>query len=263
MKLRIIKVSSALCLLYYFFIVAFGGFSLSWSWLWLLASLFFGFSALILTLDKKKPFLCKIPKAVILVPTLIIIMGMLCFEVLFSLVLSESGKKADNGADYVVVLGAKTTGGYMPRILKYRLDAALLYAEENPDCMVIVSGGKGNDEEKPEAEVMKEYLLKQGLAENRIITEDKSRNTDENLSFSKKLIEEISPEGKENRIVIITNTFHVYRAVSLAKAKGMENAEGYAAKSRIEADYHYSVRECIGLMKELVFGNIGFKDLIH
>ena len=261
MKHKLIMISSVLCLLYYIFIVMFGGFSISWSWLWLLAALFFGFFAFILSNEKTRAALEKIPKAVILIPALVIAAGMFCFELLFFAVLSESKATGDKGADYVIVLGAKTSGGYMPRILKYRLDAAFEYAVENPGCMVIVSGGKGNDEEKPEAGVMRDYLLSKGLEDERIITEECSRDTDENLSFSKKIIDDM--HGEDAKIVVISNTFHVYRAVSLAKAKGMKNVSGHAAKSRIEADFHYTVRECIGLMKELAFGNIGFKNLIH
>lgn len=53
-----------------------------------------------------------------------------------------------------------------------------------------MSGGQGSDETRAEALVMKEYAIEQGYSEELIITEEKSKNTLENMKFSKAVMEE-------------------------------------------------------------------------
>lgn len=47
------------------------------------------------------------------------------------------------------------------------------------------NGGKGKDEIISEAEAMKKYLIENGISEENIILEDKSKNTIQNMRFSK------------------------------------------------------------------------------
>ena len=103
--------------------------------------------------------------------------------------------------------------------LKRRLDSALEYLKEHPDVHVIVSGGQGNDEEVTEAYAMAQYLERAGIDCRRIIQEDASVNTLENLKFSRKLIADVdTPVG------IVSNNFHVYRGCVYAKRAGFEES---------------------------------------
>ena len=86
--------------------------------------------------------------------------------------------------DYLIILGA---GLYWDRIspsLHERLKVSQEYLEENKDVKVVVSGGQGPNEKFSEAYAMSAYLLEYGIEKDRIILEDQSRNTLQNLSFS-------------------------------------------------------------------------------
>lgn len=138
------------------------------------------------------------------------------------------------GADFVVVLGAGLMGGRLVSpLLASRLergrsvyesldagnadasgaDASNLGASSGP--MLIVSGGKGSDERLSEAEAMANYLVERGFPAERILKEDQSRTTEENLLYSAALMKGIRPEGY--RCVVVTNDFHSYRAALIAR----------------------------------------------
>ncbi|WP_249646204.1 YdcF family protein, partial [Lysinibacillus sp. D3C2_S12] len=92
-------------------------------------------------------------------------------------------------ADYMIILGAKVKPGGVPSLsLKSRLEVAVQYLTIYPHVKVIVSGGQGPDEDRTEASVMKDYLEPNGIEASRIIIEDQSTSTYENLVFSKELL---------------------------------------------------------------------------
>ncbi|MEU6642691.1 YdcF family protein [Saccharomonospora sp. NPDC046836] len=82
------------------------------------------------------------------------------------------------------------------------------------DPVLVTSGGQGPDEEVPEAQAMGDYLVANGMPRDRILLEDRSRTTWENLTFSKELMRECRAGY---RCVIVTNNFHVLRAALLAR----------------------------------------------
>lgn len=158
--------------------------------------------------------------------------------------------KGEGNLDYLIVLGAQVRGTEPSRALKKRLNTAVTYLLENPDTMAVVSGGMGSGEEITEAEAMEAYLLEKGISKDRIIREDQSTSTVENIDFTAKLID------REKRIGLVTNNFHVYRAVSLAKKQGYTHVCGLAAPSDPAFQVHYLVREFFAMIKEWVIGNI-------
>ena len=88
-----------------------------------------------------------------------------------------------------------------------------------------MSGGQGAGEDISEAECMRRYLVKHGIAEERILLEDRSTSTKENLAFSEAVIK--TDGGKTDRIVLVSSAYHLYRARSMAAAMGMR-AGGFA-----------------------------------
>ena len=114
-----------------------------------------------------------------------------------ALIVKASTKKPQKNAT-LIVLGCKVYGEHASRSLRERLDAALIYLEENPDSRCIVSGGMGEGEKISEAECMYRYLVKKGIDSSRIIKENKSTSTRENLRFSKKIMEEKGMEKNLN-----------------------------------------------------------------
>lgn len=118
----------------------------------------------------------------------------------------------------VIVLGAGLRGKNPSKQLRFRLDAAILYHENNPDAVIVVSGGQGENEEISEAEAMKMYLVSNGVPEDMIIMEDKSVSTETNFKNSKEILDGIF--GQEYDVCYITNDFHVFRAGFQAKKAG-------------------------------------------
>ena len=136
-------------------------------------------------------------------------------------------------------------------VLKFRLDAAYDYLTANEDTLCVVSGGQGSNEPCSEAEGMYAYLVERGIAPERILMEDQSTDTSENIAFSAALI-----GGTDKDVGIVTNNFHVFRGVMLARHAGFENACGISARSNIYFQPNNLVREFFGIMKDLVCGNL-------
>lgn len=144
--------------------------------------------------------------------------GLAVFLVLEGLIIAGAAKQDREPADYLLVLGAGLRGDEMSLTLQNRMDTALAYESGET---IVVSGGQGHNELIPEAEAMGDYLVEQGIPESRIIREERSTSTMENLLYSKELIEKDS--GKpitELRIRIVSSDFHAFRIRMLAKRAG-------------------------------------------
>ena len=98
---------------------------------------------------------------------------------------------------------------------------------------LVMSGGQGEDEPRAEAEAMKEFAIKKGYDPEYILTECKSRNTSENLAFSKKLMDRHS-NGAKYKFIISSNNYHTPRAILKAKKLGMN----VSAIGAVTANYY-------------------------
>lgn len=148
-----------------------------------------------------------------------------------------------------VVLGCRVYGERASLSLVERLEAAYTYLEENPESVCVVSGGQGEGEDISEAECMYRWLVDKGIAEERIYKEEKSTSTDENIAFSKQIIEE---NGLNENIAIVTSDYHSYRAGIIAKENDMSfgTASGQTAIWLLPT---YYVRELYAILAEWVF----------
>lgn len=177
-------------------------------------------------------------------------LGVLIFVVVEGMILGQFGAKARPGADYCIILGAQWKTDGPSEVLRRRLDKAIEYLQENPETIAVVSGGQGANEIISEAAGMKQYLMDAGIGEERILTEDKSTNTCENLAFSGNLLD------KENSsVVVVTNNFHMFRALKIAEKQGY-NAQGLAAGSTAWMLPNNLLREFLGVLKDFAVGNI-------
>lgn len=143
----------------------------------------------------------------------------------------------------IIVLGACIRGSELTGSLKRRLDKALEYLHANPETLVIVSGGQGKGEAITEAEAMKRYLLGCGVEEERIIKEDQSRSTEENLRNSLSYM-----ANDKEAVGIVTNNFHMYRAAKLADFVGYRKVTGISAGSDLVLFLNYMVREFFAVL---------------
>ncbi|MCD7730580.1 MAG: YdcF family protein [Oscillospiraceae bacterium] len=144
----------------------------------------------------------------------------------------------------LIVLGCRVKGEQPSLMLQNRINAAYAYLSENPDADAILSGGQGSDELISEAECMYRELVDMGIAPERLVKEDKSSNTHENLQNSLALTE-------NDNIVIVTSEFHQYRAKLIAQKEGTE-VSAISAKTSLFLLPTYWVRDCLGCAYELV-----------
>lgn len=147
---------------------------------------------------------------------------------------------------YEVILGAGLYGDKPSPILQERLDEGLEYLKLHPNTKVIVSGGQGSNELIPEAEAMKNFLLSQGISSDRIIEENKSKSTFQNLEFSQKILEKRN--ANKDEVLIVTNDFHLFRAMEIADFLGIKN-EGLPSKTPFYLRVQYMVREFPAMIK--------------
>ena len=119
----------------------------------------------------------------------------------------------------VIVLGCGIRGERVSVGLAKRLNKAYEYHLQNPEAMIIVSGGQGPQEDIPEALAMKRYLVDKGVPEDKIIMEDKSTSTITNFKFSHEIMKE--KKLPDDEVVFVTNAYHVYRGAYYAKAEGL------------------------------------------
>ncbi len=158
---------------------------------------------------------------------------------------------ADEGVgveiDYVIILGAGLKGTEPSDTLKRRLDIGFDdLRNRDMNIPVILSGGKGPGEHTTEAEAMVAYLRGRGIKQDRLIIESHSRTTEENLAFSKSLMNR--KDGQVLNILIITSDYHVFRAKQLAKETGYI-IYGKASESPILVRINYTIRECFGVIQ--------------
>jgi uncharacterized SAM-binding protein YcdF (DUF218 family) len=175
-----------------------------------------------------------------------VVCGLLYVGFLHYKIIQHANLEAPKNADYIIVLGARVKGTVPSLALKFRIDHAAKYLKENPDTIAIASGGKGPGEDISEAESIKNELIAHGIKNSRILLEDKSTTTYENIGFSKKLI----PKNAEIGLVV-TNDFHIFRAKMIANNEGLE-LSGLPAKTPIQALFKSYGREYLALTKYFI-----------
>ncbi|MCC0658973.1 YdcF family protein [Clostridioides sp. ZZV14-6154] len=233
-------------IIYYFYLkIVFGGISFSGFFL-VIGTLLIVYQILKKKIKEKKVFY-KVLK-------ILIIVFLIVFIITESLIIFYPKNSFETKSDYLLILGASVKKTTPSTTLKGRLNTALKYLKVNNECYVVVSGGKGNGENITEAKAMKDYLVKNGIDNNRIIEEDKSTNTYENFKYSKLKIEEHSRKRiKDIKVKIVTTDFHVLRSKILASRNEYKNIAFYASKSKLSFVPTYYTREFFAIWKTIVF----------
>lgn len=166
--------------------------------------------------------------------------------------------------DYIIILGCGIAkdGSLLP-LLRGRVDKAIEFykkqkEESGKSAVFIPSGGQGPDEIISESEAMRNYLISKGISEDKIIMEDKSTTTYENMLFSKQIIDSINPESK---VAFSTTNYHVFRSGILANSVGL-HAEGIGSKTKWYFWPNAFLRELVGVVVSKIKVNILIVSLI-
>ena len=179
----------------------------------------------------------------------------------------RAAAEPNQDARWVVVLGAKVNGTAPSVEFQARLEKTAAFisaadlskmASSKSDpielAKIITTGGQGEDEGAAEGDVAARVLTSLGISQDRIIVENKSSSTQENLRFAKELI--IAQGGTVyDPVLVVSSGFHLYRAEKLAWAEGYENVSGLGSTGLAVLIPHYYVREYAAYIKEATLGH--------
>lgn len=167
-------------------------------------------------------------------------------------IMTASRDAAPADLDYLIVLGAQVRPDGSPsEVLRFRLEAAADYLDNNPGTRVIVCGGQGPNEPETEAACMARWLEERGTDPERIVREDRSKTTAENLANAAAII-----DPARDRVGVVTNDFHLFRALEIARNQGIGRAWGIPAYSIPWYLPNNLLRECLAIAKNTLLGTM-------
>ena len=187
-----------------------------------------------------------------------VLLAAAAFAVLEGIVLSGGRTQVAEGAEtpeVMVVFGCKVDPDGPSILLRDRLDTALAYLEDHPDMTVVVSGGKGDDEHVSEAQAMYDYLVERGVDGERIVREDQSRNTWQNVNNTLALFRS-GAAADPDRVLLVSSDFHLTRIQMLwNRASGGGDALSTLAApvSHFPSRVQMFFREPFALVKSFLF----------
>ncbi len=243
--------TAVICLVYYGLIAVYAGFGSGIS-IWLLASGLLGAASVGVRYYQKYPDRVPMWLPVSLV-TLCASGGLILVTVLI-LMFGRIPRTAQPDLDYVIVLGAAVREDGLSNTLKLRLDKAAEYAAQNPDTILVLSGAKGPDEPCTEAFAMQQYLLKQGVEAEKMLLEEQSASTLENIVYSRLLLQ--NQGYGPGSVGVLTSNFHLMRARLIAERQGLGQVAGIAAESDRIMMVHNSLRDALAILKDRLMGNL-------
>lgn len=240
-----------LCILYYVGMGLAVRFGQSMLWLWptvgVLCIARYAIVEKSIRTGKPLPF----PDRTVKIFRIIVAVGLAVFLAGEAVICTGAFEKPEEGLKYIIVLGAKVNGTKPSGALSQRIWAAAEYLDRNPDCLCIASGGQGDDEGISEAECIRENLVSLGIEENRVILEEQATDTRENLLYSLQLTGE-----NTEKIGLVTNDFHVFRALAYARSLSDIEFCGIPASSTPYGFVHYVVREFFAVGEGLMKGEL-------
>ncbi|MBP3198649.1 MAG: YdcF family protein [Butyrivibrio sp.] len=249
-KIRILwLVLTVICFMYSAMVYMVGSGTLSFT-IWLAGSAFFALCWFLAGKGRWK----RVPKSLrcgtVAVLTAIVAVFLVCFIAIFSHFFDEG----EAGLDYIIVLGAQMRASGPSVVYRYRLEKAGSYLTENEDTVCITTGAQGFNESISEGAGGREYLIAKGIQADRIIAEEQSLDTDDNISNALAMIKEREGSTDGLRIGIVTNGFHVFRGVHIAQK--LTTAEVYGIAAYMEPQYvpNNVVRECFGILRDMKNG---------
>lgn len=191
----------------------------------------------------------------------VLAVGILSFSVTEGKIIHGMTSEPEEELDYLIVLGAQVKKTVPSKALGLRLQKACEYLKEHSQTKVVLSGGQGSGEEIAEAECMYRYLTEHGIPEERLLKEECSTTTRENLMYSARVLadsrQEVTTETVlGSKIGLVSNNFHIYRALLLAEKFGYRKVYGVPAASDWKLQIHYMVREYFAVLKAKIRGDI-------
>lgn len=182
-----------------------------------------------------------------------LILGILAASITEGFIVSAAHPGSQPACDYIIVLGAGVNGSKPSLSLQERIQAAYAYLTAHPNTIAVLSGGQGSGEDITEAACMYGELTAMGIDGSRLLLEEKSSSTMENLTFTMELLQAQSG-SRPARVGIVSSEYHLFRAGLFAKALGVESVGIPAKTTWVSLRLNYYLREVAAVWKYLVFG---------
>ena len=166
-----------------------------------------------------------------------------------------TGKTTADREQVILVLGCRVRGNEPSTELVKRADAAYKFLLSNPQSVAILSGGQGRDENISEALCMQNILIDRGIIKDRLILEDKSSSTEENIRYSLEIMAEL---GMKREAAVVTSMYHQKRAQLICKRYGL-SVKAVSSKTKTALLPTFLMREIFALAKEQIFRKTGLQ----
>lgn len=190
----------------------------------------------------------------------IVLLPIVCFFLTVELIIGSAFfEKPDEEPEYIVVLGTTVYESGPCYLLRQRLLETAKWADVYKDAKIVVTGGRGKTEPFTEGGEMKRYLVEElGIEKERILVEEASVNTYENMTFAGEILKKEDPNFSYEKtpVLVVTNNFHMYRALKIAQKAGYENLSGAPSGTYPLLFPHYMVREFCAILKNMVLGRM-------
>jgi uncharacterized SAM-binding protein YcdF (DUF218 family) len=144
------------------------------------------------------------------------------FAVSTTLVARWMGKDERPRVDAIVVLGAAQYDGRPSAIYQARLEHAVDLWSGGVAPLLVFTGGKEPGDRFTEGGSGARWALARGVPSAAVVTEEQSRTTYQNLAGAKRALERRDPGGGRRRVVVVSDPFHMFRAVRQAADLGMD-----------------------------------------
>ena len=184
------------------------------------------------------------------VTVLLIFTAVILFALVETRIISFAKKEPERNADYLIVLGSQMKDDGPSLDYKARLDSAYEYLSENSKTKVITTGAQGTKEPVSEAQGGADYLIRRGIDLDRIIIDDHSYDTLQNLSNAKKLNIKDGKDPDNTEVMIVSAVYHLYRASYIAGKIGYGSVSCKGGCGLFVLLPHYYTREFFAAVKE-------------
>ena len=165
---------------------------------------------------------------------------------------SYSAAPPAQSADYVIVLGCKVNGTVPSQEFQARIEKAAEYLNAHPSSKAVTTGGQLGQERIAEARAAAKELEALGVEPGRILQETESKNTRQNMLFSRVVIE-ADGGSADDCVLVVSSAFHLYRAVGLAEQAGFTDVSTLGAWGRAILVPHYFAREYAAHVKAVLW----------
>ena len=224
---------------YYAVCRVFTGTSVSWLWIWPALALF---GVLRYFMLRRK---VAVPKWLRRTYYTLLTVFLLSFAVIEGMILSMAHSAPEPGLEHIIVLGAAVIGGKPSNTLILRTDTAAEYLFDNPAALAVASGGVSSGETISEAACIRDGLIERGIDPSRILVEDGSHDTEQNIRMSLALI----PEGES--VGVVSDGYHLFRASLIARRCG-RSVFPIPSRTLLPLGIHFTVREYFAVVEQLL-----------